>query len=81
VVLEDIQSYQNLERIQMLFKSKIELESENIHGNHTIKPKEVTDAVLVDKQEKSLGFIKKLQTGIFGNEDYLFPIHRVGGGA
>jgi hypothetical protein len=76
VVLEDIQGYQNLERIQMLLKSKTELESENIHGNNTIKPKEVTDIVLAAKEEKSLGLIKKLHSGTFSNEDYLFPIHR-----
>ena len=80
VVLEDIQAYQNLERIQMLLKSKNDLESDNINGNYTIKPDQVTDIVLAAKQEKSVGYIKKLHSGIFSNEDYLFPVHRVGGG-
>ena len=79
VVLEDIQSYQNLERIQMLLKSKNDLESENINGNYTIKPANVTDNVIALKQEKGLGYIKKLHSGLFSNEDYLFPIHRVAG--
>jgi len=80
VVLEDIQGYQNLERIQMLLKSKSELESDNIYGNYTVKPESITDIVLAAKQEKSVGYIKKLHSGIFSNEDYMFPIHRVGGG-
>jgi hypothetical protein len=37
------------------------------------------DNVLVVKQEKGVGYIKKLHSGLFSNEDYLFPIHRVGG--
>jgi hypothetical protein len=80
IVLEDIQAYQNLERIQMLLKSKSELESENINGNFTIKPDQVIDIVLAAKQEKSVDYIKKLHSGIFSNEDYFFPIHREGGG-
>jgi hypothetical protein len=79
VVLEDIQSYQNLERIQMLLKSKNELESEYINGNFTIKNSKVSDAGLIAKQKKGVGYIKKLHSGMFSNEDYLFPIHRVGG--
>jgi hypothetical protein len=79
VVLEDIMSYQNLERIQMLLKSKSELESETINGNYTIKNAKVTDANLALKQEKGVGYIKKLHSGLFSNEDYLFPIHRVAG--
>jgi hypothetical protein len=50
-----------------LLKSKNDLESENIHGNFTITPKEVTDIVLAAKQEKSLGYIKRLHSGIFSN--------------
>jgi hypothetical protein len=34
---------------------------------------------LAIKQEKGVGYIKKLHSGLFSNEDYLFPIHRVGG--
>jgi hypothetical protein len=79
VVLEDIQSYQNLERIQMLLKSKTELEAEYINGNYTVPNNKVTDTVLAIKQEKGVGYIKKLHSGLFSNEDYLFPIHRVAG--
>ena len=80
VVLEDIQAYQNLERIQMLLKSKADLDSENVNGNYTVKPKGLTDAMLAAKQEKSVGYTKRLHSGIFSEQDYLFPIHRVGGG-
>jgi hypothetical protein len=64
----------------MLLKSKSELESDNIYGNYTIKPDQVTDIVLSAKQENSVGYIKKLHSGIFSNEDYMFPVHRVAGG-
>ena len=80
VVLEDIQNYQNLERIQMLLKSKNELESEIINGNYTTNnAKKTFDIDIALKQEKGLGYIKTLHSGLFSNEDYLFPIHRVGG--
>lgn len=80
VVLEDIQSYQNLERIQMLLKSKMELESQNINGNYTISPANVTSAKIAAKQEAGVGYIKKIHSGMFAQDDYLFPIHRVAGG-
>lgn len=38
VVLEDVQGYQSLERIQTLLTSKNELETENINGSIYLSP-------------------------------------------
>jgi hypothetical protein len=41
-----------------------EIESENIHCDYTIKPDKVTNIVLAAKQEKSVGYIKKLHSTV-----------------
>jgi hypothetical protein len=80
ITLENIQGYQNLERIQMLLKSKNELENESKNGNYTIKLGNVTAPLIAAQQQEGVSYTKKLHSGVFSNDQYLSPIHRVAGG-
>ena len=79
MVLEDIQSYQNLERIQMLLKSKNELEAEYINGNYTIKNGRVSEISLSTKQEKGVGYIKRFILVCSQMRTTFFPFIELGG--
>jgi hypothetical protein len=80
-VLEDIQQYQNLERIMMLSgKSKGDIEGDLVSGHYTVgRPAHSTDELIARQQEKGVGFVKKLHSGIFSLSDYLFPVFRTTG--
>lgn len=81
VVLEDIHEYQNLERIMLLSgKSKAEIEADIVSGCYTVgRPAHSTDELVARQQEKGVGFIKNLHSGIFSLSDYLFPVFRTTG--
>jgi len=74
-VLEDIQQYQNLERIMLLSgKSKADIEGDIVSGHYTVgRPAHSTDELIARQQEKGVGFVKKLHSGLFNLSDYLPP--------
>jgi hypothetical protein len=80
-VLEDIQQYQNLERIMLLSgKSKAKIEGYIVSGCYSVgRPSHASDELIARQQEKGVGFVKTLHSGIFSLSDYLFPIFRTTG--
>jgi hypothetical protein len=44
-----------------------------------IKPLNVTAPLITAQQEEGVSHIKKLLSGVFSNDQYLFPIHRTHG--
>lgn len=75
--IEDIDSYFTLEKIMNnLTKTAADKElMGDMYGDHSD-----TDTAIGGLQASTYTYLKKLYSGVLGNEEYLFPIHRLNTG-
>ena len=77
--IEDVDSYSTLEKIMtQTTRTETERNGMEIFGDYN---SEFTDEEVADLQSNTRTYIKKLYSGVLGNSEYLFPIHRLNSGS
>ena len=76
--IEDIDSYYSLEKIMdNITKTKADKDLSELYGDYS--GERISHALINTTQEAAGGasYIKRLYSGVLGNEEYMFPIHRL----
>jgi hypothetical protein len=77
--IEDIDSYYSLEKImENIIKTKADKELSSMYGDYSGTP--LSNIDVKDLQVAGETYIKRLYSGVLGNEEYMFPIHRLNTG-